>query len=585
MPRWPVKADAVRTARVPARLSRWHGTRPLLEHWLADADVSRHGLPSQAIVLVRRLQAPWALLGSRDRSMRYGPLAAALAGASRPAHGEYGGDAVWFADEAELLACLARDALAGALLLRWWWRVLLRELTPVAARAVWWQTPRQVPRALLALGEECAVHWLQSWGDAERQQLIERLAQVFPIALAVRVWAGGTGSAAAVVLRRAAGEASRPMPVQLALPSPALSLYRLAVALTRDPMAASEPARAVQILAVPGPVCQSLCATPERHRLPPAAPDEPPALRPAEPREEPQPSGGQAVPTPRTDGAFTRPSEVLTHEAFRVRPSPAAARGVSERFPASGQTAPELATPAASTVGFDSAFGGLLFLLNAALQLGLYGDFTQPLQRGLSCSPWRFLRVAGCTWAGCRFRADPLSDWLHDRDPSRNPVDLKSPMPASWLAPFVTVAGVWRAVFEEGRLRLHHPAGFAVFRATAAAAQCEALMADELERLGAVPLALQRVVVARARGCARQRPAPLLWPYLRARLALALGLEDARQLSATLLRLPAHIQHGAERLDLHMALDALPLAVRLAGLDRDPGWIPAAGCDLRFHFH
>ena len=29
----------------------------------------------------------------------------------------------------------------------------------------------------------------------------------------------------------------------------------------------------------------------------------------------------------------------------------------------------------------------------------------------------------------------------------------------------------------------------------------------------------------------------------------------------------------------------LPLAVRFAGLDRDPGWIPAAGCDVRFHFH
>jgi len=40
----------------------------------------------------------------------------------------------------------------------------------------------------------------------------------------------------------------------------------------------------------------------------------------------------------------------------------------------------------------------------------------------------------------------------------------------------------------------------------------------------------------------------------------------------------------ADRLDLHFTLDALPLAVRLAGVDRDPGWIPSAGCDIRFCF-
>jgi hypothetical protein len=51
-----------------------------------------------------------------------------------------------------------------------------------------------------------------------------------------------------------------------------------------------------------------------------------------------------------------------------------------------------------------------------------------------------------------------------------------------------------------------------------------------------------------------------------------------------LLRLPARVQAGAERIDVVFALQHLPLAVRLAGLDRDPGWVPAAGRDLRFHF-
>jgi hypothetical protein len=27
-----------------------------------------------------------------------------------------------------------------------------------------------------------------------------------------------------------------------------------------------------------------------------------------------------------------------------------------------------------------------------------------------------------------------------------------------------------------------------------------------------------------------------------------------------------------------------PLPLRIAGLDRDPGWLPAAGLAIRFHF-
>jgi len=50
------------------------------------------------------------------------------------------------------------------------------------------------------------------------------------------------------------------------------------------------------------------------------------------------------------------------------------------------------------------------------------------------------------------------------------------------------------------------------------------------------------------------------------------------------------IEHGARvrltetRLDVFLSLDELPIAVRLARLDRDPGWIPAAGRHIAFHF-
>jgi hypothetical protein len=67
-------------------------------------------------------------------------------------------------------------------------------------------------------------------------------------------------------------------------------------------------------------------------------------------------------------------------------------------------------------------------------------------------------------------------------------------------------------------------------------------------------------------------------------MALALGDARWRRACRQLLSLPGRIMCDAERLEVHLSLERLPVAVRVAGLDRDPGWIPAAGRDLRFYF-
>jgi hypothetical protein len=36
--------------------------------------------------------------------------------------------------------------------------------------------------------------------------------------------------------------------------------------------------------------------------------------------------------------------------------------------------------------------------------------------------------------------------------------------------------------------------------------------------------------------------------------------------------------------DAYFSIATHPLAIRMAGLDRDPGFLPAAGKDIRFHF-
>jgi hypothetical protein len=47
---------------------------------------------------------------------------------------------------------------------------------------------------------------------------------------------------------------------------------------------------------------------------------------------------------------------------------------------------------------------------------------------------------------------------------------------------------------------------------------------------------------------------------------------------------PARLTLTPSSLAINLSLAALPLAIRYAGLDRDPGWIPAAARSVRFVF-
>jgi hypothetical protein len=46
----------------------------------------------------------------------------------------------------------------------------------------------------------------------------------------------------------------------------------------------------------------------------------------------------------------------------------------------------------------------------------------------------------------------------------------------------------------------------------------------------------------------------------------------------------ARVHTLAAHVDIHFDLADLPLQVRFAGLDRDPGWVPAAGRFIAFYF-
>lgn len=74
-----------------------------------------------------------------------------------------------------------------------------------------------------------------------------------------------------------------------------------------------------------------------------------------------------------------------------------------------------------------------------------------------------------------------------------------------------------------------------------------------------------------------------LMPYLRARLGRALGVPPDRAASR-LCAQNARVHVSPSHLDVVFPLAELPVAVRMAGLDRNPGWVPAAERVIAFHY-
>lgn len=261
------------------------------------------------------------------------------------------------------------------------------------------------------------------------------------------------------------------------------------------------------------------------------------------------------------------------------------------------ETAP-VAMPAAGARTLSTACGGLFYVLNAALALEVYGDFSAPRTRGIALSPWDLLAWLGLHWFGRAFRRDPLWGLLADlagRSPKRAPAWRIDPPSGwapddDWLRAWAPIAALEHGVDRRvARLHVLHPDGFVVFdvrRDTRLrpSAQARALC---LSRDGASHARLRSSTSTASRMLPADPGARWLHrfaDYLAARFMRALGTTSPRTAVALLCRHAADVRCDASRVDVALSLSTLPLPVRIAGLDRDPGWIPAAGRDVRFHF-
>lgn len=568
---------------------------------LERATLAPPDLGPAAVLVVRRMADPLPGALAVDATLRWQAaaeeaLAEVARGAARPLAGPVpaAATAVLFADRAELLAALAADWVRGELAARWWWRTLRPplggdEAATVAAR--WVSQVRYAPAALglLAAGGRDPVR-------AFAGKLAGRAATV---AAAIATAWGAPVDVAGAVARNAdrasdthAGPSvtsapwSRWAPEAEEAPTPAACLLGVGLTVARAPAVACQPAfwtalREWLSRRPPVDVAAEATVPVSRYRASAVVPDQ----------RDPAP----VAPTPaRADSGPQRPVDAGAHDDAQGNRTPGAPErrdreSAPPHHPADRPTAPAMpavrsaartavaatgvadAPQTASTIGtgrtgrtrpvpsdHDEPFrpepnvpsvrpgsagpvmpgrqgttvptglGGLFFLLNMALRLELYGDFTSPARPGIALSPWDFLTLLGRELLES---AAPAGADAHHGDP------------------------IWRLL-----------AGLA------------GRGDDQPPGEGFVPP-----------GIATRRRRPLrLWVVrlateIRAQLAAAVQSppDEAVQL---VLCIPARVLVTPGHVDVTMSLADLPIQVRLSGLDRDPGWIPAAGRSVAFYF-
>jgi hypothetical protein len=242
----------------------------------------------------------------------------------------------------------------------------------------------------------------------------------------------------------------------------------------------------------------------------------------------------------------------------------------------------------------DTELGGFFYLINLGLFLDLYGDFSTPSRPGIALSIWDFVALLGRQLVGEKLQQDPL--WLllaqlAGRSGQEQPgIGFDPPqawrLPEEWLEPFPE-SGPWQWAVAHGRLRVRHPEQFWVLDVPSQAGSPRQQLQHEVQTYRAqTAFRLQRVVLPGVVDGIAPLARWLGWlmSYVRARLQRALGVADVDDLSHVLCEHQGRVYITPTHLDIFLALDALPISIRLAGLDRDPGWVPAAGRFIAFHF-
>ncbi len=594
------------------------GADPLLlclraVHLLETADLTPPGLPPGAILTIHRLADP--LPGRLDldapqlapdrawQAALTGQLGTLAAQAERPLHQAVsaGAPAVLFADQAEMLACLALDWLAGQLLNRWWWRQVVRnQPLETAVVGTWLTALDAAPAALAHLNQRsAAVAFLRRLADEDVARLLtglverHRLVALGEVAQASLRAASQRGAADTAAFAGSIGQPGRGLsawpagstgekeatgepastsagssgtreagstvaPWQELVPADSASLSKprqlllgIGLALVHAPNSVRGEMYARQVVqwyeGRPSELVERAAFPPARPNLTAqSGPDERASgsrRRDHAPRDDEAGRSdaalrGEAPPSPPT-GATASSAALVEGGSFAA---PANARTVQVEHPGAGtggaEAVGEAPAPAAApaqlaaredvalaVVEVQTDYAGLFYLVNAALGMGFYADFTQPAAEGeLVLSPWAFLALIGRALIGGGLEADPV--WgLLARLAGTEDTDM------DW--------------------------------------------ADRLATDFAPPdgLSLPEWI---------ETTAGQVFEWIAARFIEPLA--GRTELTGLAFARAGRVRMAAGRLDVVLRLDDLAIGVRMAGLDRNPGWVPAAGRTINFYY-
>jgi hypothetical protein len=239
--------------------------------------------------------------------------------------------------------------------------------------------------------------------------------------------------------------------------------------------------------------------------------------------------------------------------------------------------------------------GGVFYLLTVAQALGLYADFTEPETPGIALDPWDFLGLIARRLGAVDLAPnDPiwsLLDWLSARPIGaraghgfRPSADWR--IDPAWLDSFRDDRRRWRwsMTGAEDRLVVAHPAGFPMVDIRAASPT----PIDVRESLAPYrphpPLRRSQVRPPLLRKSRVDRWIDRVAAYVEARLGIAVSGASPTRALRLVLRHDAEVFATGTSVDVELSLASLPIQVRMAGLDRDLGWFPAARRTIAFHF-
>jgi hypothetical protein len=524
------------------------GFRVRAESRLRSLDLHPSGLSRHAILIVRRLELPAVDHSSAQRARA--DLDRLCQAAARPAAGPVAASApvVLFRDEVELLACFTSDLVRGVAGQHWYWR----RIGPVqptwsagpgsALAAAWLRYVRWLPGSLACLPEPEVRKAVSLLFPPEAAKVLRALLSAFGVAHQPAPPAPGlTRPPPRPPWRRWLPPTSLP-PKAEALWGVALSLHH-APSVVRGPGYASELAAWQEV-------------TGQATRLwSPARGD--PAHDPAE-----KPPAG---------------------------PDPAPA-GLRSGAPAEGAVSPGATgrgtTPAAADGGIVTGLASLLFLVNFVVWLDDRADPPWP-------AGWALVELLGRYLLGDRLADvadDPLWEVLAELDGRRagtvaavglGPGDPLR-LPRAWLERWPPAPPGYVARRHGKRLVIRHPrAGFVAADVPCPAGAFEQQRAAEAGWLGDVGVAAGDLATD---GLAEpENPSP------RRRFDQAVGafvrwLLRSRGIAAAALATPGRVLVTGTHVDVVLSLQDIDLAVRVAGLDRDPGWVPALSRIVLFHF-